>query len=44
MGSSGAVAVPALNDDSFADLLKHTLRTGLGSKPTIVVDVVSDPN
>ena len=32
MDSSGAVAVPALDDDSFAALLRHTLRTGLGCK------------
>ena len=36
--------VSALDDSSFRDAVKHALRSGLGCKPTIVVDVISDPN
>ena len=44
MDSFGGGTVSALDDASFRQAVKHALRSGLGCKPTIVVDVISDPN
>ena len=40
----GALPVGALDDAAFGAAVKYALKSGLGCKPTIVVDVVSDPN
>ena len=38
-------AAGPMDDEAFASLLSHTLRTGLKrTKTQIVVDIISDPN